>query len=56
MSTIGDLDDQVTAAEKSVAELKRKAAELNDSTASEPKGEQTISYACLNVYHITISH
>jgi hypothetical protein len=41
MSAIGDLDDQVSAAEKSVAELKRKAAELNDSTASEPKGEQT---------------
>lgn len=42
MSTIGDLDDQVTAAEKSVAELKRKAAELNHSSASEPKSEQTI--------------
>jgi hypothetical protein len=41
MSAIGELDDQVTAAEKSVAELKRKAAELNNSTASEPKGEQT---------------
>jgi hypothetical protein len=43
MSAIGDLDDQVTAAEKSVAELKRKAAELNDSRASEPKAEQTTS-------------
>lgn len=41
MSAIGDLDDQVTAAEKSVAELKRKAAELNNSTASEPKDKQT---------------
>lgn len=41
MSAIGELDDQVTAAEKSVAELKRKAAELNNSTASEPKGQQT---------------
>jgi hypothetical protein len=41
MSAIGELDDQVTAAEKSVAELKRKAAELNNSTASEPKGQET---------------
>ncbi len=30
MSAIGDLDDQVTAAEKSVEDLKRRAAELKD--------------------------
>lgn len=40
MSAIGELDDQVTAAEKSVAELKRKATELNNSTTTEPKTQQ----------------
>jgi hypothetical protein len=43
MSAIGDLDDQVTAAEKSVEDLKRRAAELKDVAETDKDKSATMN-------------
>jgi hypothetical protein len=43
MSAIGDLDDQVTAAEKSVEDLKRRAAELKDVVETDKDKSATMN-------------